>query len=56
MKQRGFMMQDKLEFNNELKFIKGMITNNEKAEKYIDYLIKMNEQEVEKYEKDMEAK
>ena len=32
------MIQDKLEFNNELKFIKGMITNNEEVERYIDWL------------------
>ena len=56
MKQRGFMIQDKLEFNNELKFIKGMLTNNEEVERYIDWLIMMNEKEVEKLEKDMEAK
>tara|TARA_B100001559_G_scaffold218358_1_gene183132 strand:+ start:23 stop:193 length:171 start_codon:yes stop_codon:yes gene_type:complete len=56
MKQRGFMIADKLEFNNELKFIKGMLTNNEEVERYIDYLIMINEKEVEELEKDMEAK
>ena len=56
MKQRGFMIVDKLEFNNELKFIKGMLTNNEEVERYIDYLIMINEKEVEELEKDMEAK
>ena len=56
MKQRGFMIQDKLEFNNELKFIKGMITNKEEVERYIDWLIMKNERKVEEYEKDMEAK
>ena len=59
MKQRGFMMQDKLEFNNELKFIKSMIDvghDNSEVERYIDWLIIKNEREVEEYEKDMEAK
>ena len=56
MKQRGFMMQDKLEFNNELKFIKGMLTNKEEVERYIDWLIMINEKKVEEYEKYMEAK
>ena len=59
MKQRGFMMQDKLEFNNELKFIKGMIDVGHmlpEVERYIDWLIMKNEQEVEEYENDMEAK
>ncbi len=56
MKQRGFMIQDKLEFNNELKLIKAMITNNENVKEFIDALIMMNEKEVEKLEKDMEAK
>ena len=59
MKQRGFMMQDKLEFNNELKFIKGMIKwkhDNSEVERYIDWLMMKNEKEVEEYEKDMEAK
>ena len=50
------MIVDKLEFNNELKFIKGMLTNNEEVERYIDYLIMINEKEVEELEKDMEAK
>ncbi len=50
------MIADKLEFNNELKFIKGMLTNNEEVERYIDYLIMINEKEVEELEKDMEAK
>ena len=49
-------MQDKLEFNNELKFIKGMMTNKEEVERYIDWLIMINEKKVEEYEKDMEAK
>ena len=56
MKQRGFIIVDKLEFNNELKLIKGMLTNNEEVERYIDYLIMINEKEVEELEKDMEAK
>ena len=59
MKQRGFMMQDKLEFNNELKFIKSMIKwkhDNSEVERYIDWLMMKNEKEVEEYEKDMEAK
>ena len=56
MKQKGFMIADKLEFNNELKFIKGMLTNNEEVERYIDWLIMINEKEVEELEKDMEAK
>ena len=56
MKQRGFMIADTLEFNNELKFIKGMLTNNEEVERYIDWLIMMNEKEVDELEKDMEAK
>ena len=50
------MTADKLEFNNELKFIKGMLTNNEEVERYIDWLIMINEKEVEELEKDMEAK
>ena len=50
------MIADKLEFNNELKFIKGMLTNNEEVERYIDWLIMINEKEVEDLEKDMEAK
>ena len=49
------MIVDKLEFNNELKFIKGMLTNNEEVERYIDWLIMMIEKEVEKLEKYMEA-
>ena len=49
------MIADKLEFNNELKFIKGMLTNNEEVERYIDWLIMINEKEVEELEKDMEA-
>ena len=43
-------------FRNELKFIKGMLTNNEEVERYIDWLIMINEKEVEELEKDMEAK
>ena len=52
-------MQDKLEFNNELKFIKGMIDVGHmlpEVERYIDWLMMKNEREVEEYENDMEAK
>ena len=33
-----------------------MLTNNEEVERYIDWLIMINEKEVEELEKDMEAK
>ena len=52
MKQRGFMIQDKLEFNNELKFIKSMIDvghDNSEVERYIDWLITVPMQIVEFY-------
>jgi hypothetical protein len=55
MKQRGFMIVDKLEFLEELKTLKKTRYNPELADN-IDSLILKYEVEVEELEKDMEAK
>ena len=55
MKQRGFMIVDKLEFLEELKRLRKTRYNPELSDN-IDSLITKYEVEVEELEKDMEAK